>query len=293
MSFYPPQTEKLLRHLPAMTNMVRRIACAAGDLVMDHYDPSGYRGEVTIKEDDSPVTAADYAADALIREALNAEFPGIPMITEETCDARDRDLLAVSPHFWLVDPIDGTKHFRAGHPDFGINIALVYNDIPVLGVIYTPAHGEGFAGDSDGTSLRWRDDSDRDHDMRVRRLPPEGLTLITNPSGKISSTMQALIDQIKMARHVRRGSTLKFCEVAAGRADLYPRFKETYYWDSAAGDIILRAAGGHVMDLTGGPLRYDRARVSLSNTGFIAASDRDYIQPIFEDMRARDILPPV
>lgn len=291
MAFYPPHTEKLLQHLPAMTNIVRRIALAAGDVVMEHYDPSGFHGEVIEKPDGSPVTAADFAADAMIRDALSSEFPGIPMITEETVETIDHDLLRSAPHYWLVDPIDGTKHFRAGHKDFGVNIALVHNDVPVLGVIYAPAHGEGFAGNADGTSLRWLDASENEHETLVRKLPYEGITLITNPSNRISPTLQALIDQTKMARLVRRGSTLKFCEVAAGRADIYPRFKETYYWDSAAGDIILQAAGGHVMNLMGEPLRYDRTRPSLSNTGFIACSDVDYVLPIFEDLRARDLLP--
>jgi 3'(2'), 5'-bisphosphate nucleotidase len=293
MGIYPAHTEKLLNHLPAMTNIVRRIASAAGDVVMDHYDPSGFHGEVMVKDDGSPVTAADFAADAVIRDALASEFPGIPIITEETVDTRDHDLLGAAPHYWLVDPIDGTKHFRAGHKDFGVNIALIHHDVPVLGVIYAPAHGEGFAGHAAGPAMRWLDDSEKEHEMRVRSLPAEGITLITNPTSKTSPALQALIDQIKMARHVRRGSTLKFCEVAAARADLYPRFKETYYWDSAAGDIILRASGGHVMDMTGERLKYDRTRPSLSNTGFIACSDIEYAMPIFEDLRARDLLPKI
>jgi 3'(2'), 5'-bisphosphate nucleotidase len=289
MSFYPPKTEKLLRHLPAMTNIVRRVAGAAGEVVMDHYDPSGYHGDVMIKGDDSPVTAADFAADTLIRDVLATEFPGIPMITEETVETRDHDLLAAAPHYWLVDALDGTKQFREGHPDFSVQISLIHNDAPVLGVIYAPALGEGFAGDSSGTSLRWRDGNDRDYETEVRRLPAEGLTLMTSLSSQINPITQMMVDQIKMARHMRRGSTLKFCE--AGRADLYPRFKETYFWDSAAGDIILRAAGGYVMNLRGEPLRYDRTHARLSNTGFIAGSDRDYIQPIFEDLQTRGVLP--
>lgn len=296
MADYPAQTANLLRHLPAVANIVRRITLAAGDAIMEHYSESGFHGEVIVKSDGSPVTIADYNADKIIREALAEEFPGIPMVTEETVGEIDRAALGGAPHYWLVDGLDGTKSFRRGSPDFTVNIGLIHDQSPVMGVIYAPALGEGFMGHTDdgGQALRWNDETERDHDIRVRRIPPEGVTLLTSTSseqGGMSTLLAQVVEQVKMARHIRRNSSIKFCDIAAGRADIYTRFKENCFWDTAAGDAIVRGAGGHVTDLAGVPLMYDRNSTDFIRRGFIACNEIDYILPVFDDLRERNLLP--
>jgi 3'(2'), 5'-bisphosphate nucleotidase len=296
MGDYPAETAKFLKHLPAIAGIARRIAVAAGDAIMEHYSEIGYQGEVREKPDGSPVTLADLAADDLIRAALTDHFPGIPMVTEETFDRIDRAALADHPHFWLVDGLDGTKSFRRGAKEFTVNIALIENDAPVLGVVYAPALGEGFSGTVSGddrAAIRWNDESEKDHDLRVRRIPPEGVTLLTSttPDSGPSQRLQTLIDSMKIARHLRRNSSIKFCDVAAARADIYTRLRANSFWDTAAGDAILRAAGGTVTDLMGAPLRYDRNSIPFTNSGFIACNDPDYFLPVFADLFERKILP--
>lgn len=295
MSDYPAHTEKLLRHLPAMANIARRITLVAGDAIMQHYTPSGFDGDVIIKSDGSPVTVADYEADRIIREALAQEFPGIPMVTEETVHELDHATLT-TPHYWLVDGLDGTKSFRRGSPDFTVNIGLIEGDQPVMGVIYAPALGEGFLGctTDGGQALRWNDETERDTEIHVRNVPAGGITLLTSTSsdqGSSSPLLNSVIDQIKLARHIRRNSSIKFGDVAAGRADVYTRFKENCFWDTAAGDAIVRAAGGSVVNLQGTPLTYDRKNTTFLHQGFVACNDLDYIWPVFEDLRERKLIP--
>jgi len=296
MAEYPASTAKLLRHLPAVAGIVRRIAFAAGDTIMEHYSEVGYQGEVMEKPDGSPVTAADLQADELIRNALMTEFPGIPMVTEETFDQVDREALASAPHYWLVDGLDGTKSFRRGGRDFTVNIALIHEDSPVMGVVYAPALGEGFAGAINGEdrmAIRWNDESERDHDLRVRSIPFDGVTLLTGTTNEAgpSPRLQALMDGMKVARHIRRNSSIKFCDIAAARADLYTRLRPNSFWDTAAGDAVLRAAGGIVTDLSGAILTYDRNSIGFTNQGFIACNDLDYFLPVFNDLYERKLLP--
>lgn len=293
MTAYPPETEKLLRHLPAMANMVRRIAVQAGEAIMVHYDASGFHGQVDHKADGSPVTIADLQADQIIRAELAQFFPGIPIVTEETADQADQAALAQAAHFWLVDGLDGTKSFRRGDPDFTVNIALIYEQNPLLGVVYAPALAEGYAGvlGDAPQAWRWHDDRDRDQPIQVRTIPPEGVILLTSiTDGGPGPRLQPLIDRVKLARHLRRNSSIKFCDVAAGRADLYPRFRGNSYWDTAAGDAIVRAAGGTVVDMAGQALRYDPTSTDFANHGFIACNDFSYFAPILDDLREEGIV---
>lgn len=293
MVAYPPETEKILRHLPAMANMARRVAVQAGDAIMVHYDESGFHGLVEHKADGSPVTIADLAADQVIRTELTQHFPGIPLITEETADQVNRQAVAQADHFWLVDGLDGTKSFRRGDRDFTVNIALIHEQTPLLGVIYAPALGEGYAGvlGDAPQAWRWHDDRDRDQPIQVRPIPPEGVTLLTSiTDGGPGPRLQPLIDRVKLARHLRRNSSIKFCDVATGRADLYPRLRGNSYWDTAAGDAILRAAGGTVVDLAGQALRYDPTSADFANHGFIACNDFSYFSPILDDLREEEVV---
>lgn len=268
--------------------MIRRAAIDAGSAIMEHYDPSGFHGTLTLKEDQSPVTAADLAADRVIADFLAAHFPGIPVISEEQIDQIDHDQLAATDHYWLVDPLDGTRAFARGERDFTVNIALIHHDTPLLGVIYAPALEEGFTGiytRDQKTAQRFRDKG-ADDDIAVREIPGNGLTVLTSQTGSLSPYTLALMDQIKINKHIKRSSSIKFAEVAAGRADLVVTTRHVSYWDSAAGDAIIRAAGGHVVRFDGTPVTYDRHRKTLDNHGIVACGDLNYFSPVLQDILA-------
>lgn len=287
MPAYPVVTEKILAHRAAVGGILRRIVMAAGDAIMEHYDPSGFHGDVTLKGDNSPVTPADLAADAIIAAALAEHFPGIPLISEETVHLLDRAQLADTPHYWLVDPLDGTRAFRNGEEDFTVNIALIEHDTPMVGAIYAPALGEGFIGwtGNHAGALRWRDDMQQDYELAVRAVPAEGVVILTSQTGTLSPFAQNLMAQIKTRRHLKRSSSIKYCEIAAGRADVSVVTREIYYWDTAAGDAILRAAGGAMLALDGTPLRYDRTVPNLANVGLVACSDLEYFAPVIDELQ--------
>jgi 3'(2'), 5'-bisphosphate nucleotidase len=287
---YSKTTQQLLDHLPAMANVVRRIACAAGDEIMEHYDPSGYVGEVVTKGDNSPVTAADLAADQIICDQLSALFPDIPVLTEEIYATLDPQILTQAPHYWVVDPLDGTKSFARGDPDFTVNIALVHDHTPVMGVIYAPALGEGYVGilndvhpDDSGT-YRFRDDQDQDVPVSVRSVPSAGLTFLTSCAKWESSPTLDIMARIKMRKHIRRSSSIKYCDLAGARADLVVVAHDLSYWDVAAAEAILCAAGGCMLDLKGRPLVYDRACVPIFKGGIIAGTSEEYVQPLLRDI---------
>ena len=285
---YSRNTQKLLDHPQAVAGMVRRIALAAGDAIMDHYDPSGYHGDTQFKEDNSPVTPADFAANDIICRGLLESFPEIPIISEESISDLDRARLKDTAHYWLVDPLDGTKEFRKGARDFTVNIALIHDDQPVLGVVYAPAHEEGFAGwmGDDRGALRWRDDQMADIDISVRSVPREGMVFLSSQTQKFSPFTENLMEQVKMSRHIRRSSSIKYCEIAAGRADLTAVTRDICFWDTAAGDAVIRAAGGAVWDLSGAPARYNRAAEGLVNPGLIACGDADYVLPVVHELQS-------
>ena len=286
----PEPTEKLLRHPEALLNTVRRIVLAAGDAIMAHYDEAGFQGKVYDKPDGSPVTEADYEADEIIRAGLAEALPGIPALTEETADDASAEELAAGDYYWAVDPIDATKEFRQGGQDFTVNIGLIYRHVPLLGVVYAPAHGEGCAGYAGDTPLatRWRDDNDRDYPLRVRAIPAEGITLLSSKSHKDHPLINQMIEGVKLARHVRRASSIKFCEIASARADLYVRVRGLNFWDTAAGDAVLRAAGGHVIGFSGASLMYDPANGAYENACFAACTDPEYILPVLQELGSGD-----
>jgi 3'(2'), 5'-bisphosphate nucleotidase len=267
-----------------MAGMLRRAAEQAGDAIMELFDEAGFQGQVDLKEDDSPVTDADRVADDIIRAFLIDHFPGIPMVTEETVSTVDRAALAATQHYWLVDGLDGTKAFRKGEPDFTVNIALIDRDQAALGLIYAPAHGEGFVGIPGQLAIKYRDDTPRETDLRVRAVPGTGLTLLTSTTPSHSRFTVEFMDQIKIAKHIRRHSSIKYGDVAAARGDVMIAARDVYFWDSAAGDAIVRAAGGAMMDMTGRPLCYDRTAPNFMNHGVIACGDPDYLVPVIQTL---------
>ena len=268
-------SEKLLAHLPALCNVIRRIAVAAGHATLEYYDEAGFIG-ADLKADGSPVTVADRAAEAVILRELRALLPSVPIISEEAAAAGDRPVVAGASYVWLVDPLDGTKEFVAGSPDYTVNIGLLRDGVPVLGVIYAPVRGELYAGCQGAPAVRWLEETGKEKELRVRRLPPGGLDVLVSRNHGDPVWQDNFLRDYKVASITKRGSALKFCAIAAGKADVYPRPGPTGLWDVAAGDAILRAAGGMVVDHDGNALSYQLS-LGLECAPFIAAS-ADFIE---------------
>jgi 3'(2'), 5'-bisphosphate nucleotidase len=233
-----------------------------------------FRGDhkLALKEDNSPVTAADHAAEAIILRRLGALVAHIPIIAEEEVAAGR--VPSIGRTFFLVDPLDGTREFIAGRPDFTVNIALVRDGVPALGVVYAPATGDLFGGDVAGArafyaaGARERADAGERVPIRVRSAPAAGLTVVASRSHS-NPQISAYLSAYDVADTVSIGSSLKFCLVARGAADLYPRLGTTMEWDTAAGHAVLLAAGGTVMAADGSPLLY--GKTGFSNPWFVAA----------------------
>ena len=222
--------------------------------------------EVKRKSDDSPVTAADHAAEAVILEALARLVPGVPVVAEEEAAAGRAP--KVKDTFFLVDPLDGTRDFIGGGKEFTVNIGLVEGLRPTLGVIYAPAFDRLYAGDAAvGVALRQTRD-EAPQPMAVRPVP-EALTVLLS-STRTSAGTERYLSLIPVGERVRLGSSLKFGVLAAGEADFYPRPLPTMEWDTCAGEAILRAAGGRVLDIHGNDLAYGKP--DFLNPGFIATT---------------------
>ena len=249
-----PELECLDRVIP--------IARAAGALVMEVYATAF---EVTTKQDRSPVTEADQRAEALIEAALARLTPEVPIVCEEAVGAGR--VPALAERFWLVDPLDGTREFIARNGEFTVNVALVTRSRPVLGVVFAPVQGRLFAAVA-GAQAFVEDGSGRRTPLRCRRPPGDGLVVVSSRSHGDETALDAYLAGRAVATRRDVGSSLKFCLVAAGEADLYPRLGRTMEWDTAAGQAILEAAGGQVTDLDGATLSYGKK--GLANPPFVA-----------------------
>ncbi len=239
-----------------------RIAKRAGAEILRHY-----AGEfaVTRKADDSPVTVADGAAEAIILEGLRRLTPDIPVVAEEEIAAGAVPDIA-GGRFWLVDPLDGTKEFVKRNGEFTVNIGLVIGDQPVLGVIHVPVAGTSFGGAGPDSAFR-EDREGASAPIACRQAPADGITAIASRSHP-SPRLDALLQNYRVSEIKRSGSAVKFCILAAGEADLYPRFGRTMEWDTAAGHAIVEAAGGSMTELDGSRFRYGKS--GFENPGFIA-----------------------
>lgn len=228
----------------------------AGRVIMDIYATDF---DVTKKGDDSPVTQADQKAEAVILAGLAKIAPDIPVVAEEAVAAGH--IPDVSDRFFLVDPLDGTKEFISRNGEFTVNIALVEHGKPVMGLVFAPAVGGAkgrlFAG-AVGVGA-WLEDSDGKRAISCRAVPADGLTVVASRSHGDETALDAFLNGRKVASRTNAGSSLKLCLVAAGEADLYPRLGRTMEWDIAAGDAVLRAAGGRVTVVADGTdLRYGK-----------------------------------
>jgi 3'(2'), 5'-bisphosphate nucleotidase len=221
--------------------------------------------DVREKTDRTPVTAADLAAEQIIVAMLEEAFPDIPVISEERVEAEG--LPPAAALFWAVDPLDGTREFVARNGEFAVCIGLVEAGRPILGVVHGPAQDLIYAAGGPGTATRWRRGGDAEPIM-ARAPAADGLVVVHSRSHENSRRLAEFLADYPVKERVKCGSALKFGVLAAGEADLYPRFGTTMEWDTAAGQAILEAAGGRVETRDGTPLAYGKP--GLKNDGFIA-----------------------
>jgi 3'(2'), 5'-bisphosphate nucleotidase len=228
-----------------LTRVMRRLALEGGAKIMEIYEADDF--EVKSKSDASPVTEADEAADALISAGLREAFPDVPLVTEE--QAASHDVEAAT--FLIVDPLDGTKEFVQRRGDFTVNIAYVADGAPVRGVVYAPAKGRLFYTDATGNAVEEQGPFDLDEPgettpIKVSEPDESALMVVASKSHRDQAT-DDYIGKYNVADMKSAGSSLKFCLVATGEADLYPRLGRTMEWDTAAGHAVLHGAGGRVV----------------------------------------------
>ncbi|HET9067602.1 MAG TPA: 3'(2'),5'-bisphosphate nucleotidase CysQ [Amaricoccus sp.] len=247
---------------------IRRLALEAGAEILEVYGREDMG--VRTKADASPVTEADERADAVISRGLHADFPDIPVVTEEQAESHGIE----APVFFLVDPLDGTKEFVQRRGDFTVNIALIENGVPTRGVVYAPAKGRLFYTDAAGRSQEEAGPFGAVPGaltpLSVSRPDPAALVVVASKSHRDQAT-DDYISRYPVADFRSAGSSLKFCLVAAGEADLYPRLGRTMEWDTAAGQAVLLGAGGRVVRFDDHrPLGYGKA--GFENPFFIACA---------------------
>jgi 3'(2'), 5'-bisphosphate nucleotidase len=244
--------------------VLQLIAERAGKVILGYY-VEAEDIEVRKKDDASPVTEADEAAETFILGALNTLTPDIPVVAEEAMAAGEVPEIEGN-RFWLVDPLDGTKEFISRNGEFTVNIALIEDGQPVAGVVHAPAMAmtwAGVCGDlEDGGKGAGRAvfaETDKPQmEIRARAIPADGAVVVASRRHGSGQELDDFLAKYKIAERVTAGSSLKFCLVATGRADLYPRFGRTMEWDTAAGHAVLLAAGGQVYTLDGEPLDYGK-----------------------------------
>ncbi len=242
-----------------MLRQICQLAREAGAAIMEVYQAEQPL-QVEHKMDDSPVTAADIAAHQIIKAGLLRIAPDIPLISEE-----DPPAWEVRKHwlrYWLVDPLDGTKEFIRRNGEFTVNIALIENGVPVMGVVYVPAQNVLYSGE--GRQARKEINGQT---LPIKAHTAQAPVVVVSRSHKDDEELKDYLSQLGVHHTLSVGSSLKFCMVAEGKAQLYPRFGPTNIWDTAAGHAIVIAAGAHVTDWEGKTLNYS-PRESFLNPGF-------------------------
>lgn len=234
--------------MQTLTTVMRTLALEAGDVIMGIYNSDDF--DVKAKSDDSPVTAADEAADALISAGLRAAFPNVTLVTEEQAASHSER----ADTFLIVDPLDGTKEFINRRGDFTVNIAYVVDGKPIRGVVYAPAKERLFYTQADGQAVEETGPFDKAEPgvtkpIHVSSPNNDALLVVASKSHRDQAT-DDYISKYNVADMKSAGSSLKFCLIATGEADLYPRVGRTMEWDTAAGHAVLFGAGGDV-------IRYD------------------------------------
>ena len=243
-----------------LETVMRRLALEAGEKIMEVYSSDDF--DVKVKSDDSPVTVADEAADALISAGLRAAFPDVPLVTEEQAESHT----VKGATFLIVDPLDGTKEFINRRGDFTVNIAYVEDGVPVRGVVYAPARDRMFYTTALGHSVEEAgpfamDAPGKTTPIRLGKPDNDALMVVASKSHRDQAT-DDYIAKYSVRDMTSAGSSLKFCLVATGEADLYPRLGRTMEWDTAAGHAVLNGAGGRVVRFD------DRTPLAYGKTGF-------------------------
>lgn len=265
-------------HEIALNTLAERLfqpVIAAGACIMRHFDDGT---ETLTKSDGSPVTAADREAEAIILAALAEIAPSVPVMAEEA--ASSGEMLFEGETFFLVDPLDGTREFAARRPEFTVNVALVQNKVPVFGLIYAPAMSQLYwtVGRQQAfkaiVTCKGAPASLKDVDAQrlSTRAAHAGAQTIVASRSHGSQELETWLRNIEIEARVNIGSSLKFCLVAEGKADLYPRFGPTKEWDTAAGHAIVLAAGGSVTCADGTPFVYAKRETNYLNPAFIVWS---------------------
>jgi 3'(2'), 5'-bisphosphate nucleotidase len=246
-------------------------AARAGAAIMQHYEAP----EVAFKQDQSPVTSADRASETIVLAALARLAPGVTVVSEETFRVAPESL---PDRFFLVDPLDGTKEFIQKRNDFTVNIALIEAGRPRFGLVYAPARALLAVTTEAGKAVK-AELAPNEAGAELSRLTQKplqariasetGLTALVSYS-HLDAETDAFLAKLKIAQRSGAGSSIKFLAIASGEADVYPRFGPTMEWDTAAGQAVLEAAGGRVVDTAGQPLRYGKVKQGLRNPSFIA-----------------------
>ncbi len=248
------------------------IARRAGDAILEIYDTDF---EVEHKADESPLTAADLASHRVIVDSLAALEPTLPVLSEESAEEIPFAQRAAWNPYWLVDPLDGTKEFVKRNGEFTVNIALIHDHEPVLGVVHVPVSGVTYFGAAGGGAFRRRGDADAE----AITVTDEARTpVVVGSRSHRGSSLEDYLARLGDHEMVAMGSSLKFCVVAEGGADVYPRLGPTSEWDTAAAHAVVRAAGGRVVGLDGEPLRYN-AKADILNPHFVVVGNptRDWL----------------
>jgi 3'(2'), 5'-bisphosphate nucleotidase len=256
----------------AIAEILAEIALEAAVAVMAVYaGDSRARG----KSDGTPVTDADGAAEAIILRRLATRLPNLPVLAEEAAASGEKTVAGQT--FILVDPVDGTREFLTRNGEFTVNIGLIVDSVPRAGVVYAPAFGRLWISGATASTCNVAPGAalpppEKRRVIHTRPAPQQGLTTLVSRSHADPAT-EAFLAKLPVKERREAGSSLKFCVVAEGEADVYPRFGQTMEWDTAAGDAVLRAAGGIVLDGAGRPLRYGKAAAQFRNGLFIAWGD--------------------
>jgi 3'(2'), 5'-bisphosphate nucleotidase len=251
----------------ALLPVARDLADAAGTAIMAVYRTDF---DSTRKDDGSPLTEADTAAEAAIVPGLRALTPDIPVVSEEEV-AEGNGPDRVGRTFWLVDPLDGTREFLKRNDEFTVNIGLIVEGVPALGVLYAPALDLMFTAAGTGTATL-RDGTGTTHQISCRAAPGYGVAVMVSRSHATNDKLDGWLADKNVDERIPRGSALKFGLLAEGKADIYPRFGPTCEWDTAAGHAIVLAAGGTVETFDGEPLSYGKP--DFLNPGFVVYGRR-------------------
>ena len=274
----PDKLAKAASEADRLAEIFAAIALEAGRAILEIYE-RGPRAH--LKADRSPVCDADEAAEAIILSALAKACPTLPVIAEEAVSRGE--IPAIGREFILVDPLDGTREFLCRNGEFTVNIALIHDTAPRCGMVYAPALDRLWVGGTTSRTVEVKPGSplpqtDRWRPIKGRQASPDGLIALVSRSHADAATEEWLAKRPVNTRR-EAGSALKFCLLAEGEADVYPRFGPTMEWDTAAGHAVLQAAGGAITTADGTLLGYGKAREGYKNPAFIAWSDKRMLDP--------------